>query len=70
MVAVNFFMQVLIEDCKVTVCILDRPVRHVLPGNMQSAASKLLLLVVKGTGIDVFCVYRCRLNGRGHKAPL
>lgn len=69
-VAINLFMQVIIEDCKVMVCILDRSVRHVLPGNMQAAAFKLLLLAVKGNGIDVFCVYHCRLNGRGHKAPL
>ena len=36
MIAVQFFVQMIIEDCKVTVGALDRPVRHVLSGNMQA----------------------------------
>ena len=68
MVTVHSFVQVIIENCKVSVCALDCPVRHVLPWYMQAVTFKLLLLTVKRDGIDVFCVYHCRFKGWGNKA--
>ena len=61
-------MQVIIENSEVSVCALDRPVCHVLPGDMQTITLKFLLLAVKRDGIDILCVHHCRLKGRGHKA--
>ena len=69
MVAVHFFMQVIIENRKVPVRALDCPVRHILSGDMQAVTFKLLLLTVKRDGIDIFCVHHCRLKRWGHKAP-
>lgn len=68
MVTVHFFVQIIIEDCKVTVCTLDRPVRHVLSGNMQAVTLKLLLLAVKKHRIDIFGIYYGRFQRRGHEA--
>ena len=53
MVVIHFFMQVIIEDRKISVCTLDGPVCHVLPGDMQAVTFKLLFLTVKRDGIDV-----------------
>ena len=69
MVVIHFFMQVIIEDRKISVCTLDGPVCHVLPGDMQAVTFKLLFLTVKRDGIDVFCVHHCRLERRGYQAP-
>ena len=60
MVTIHFFMQLIIEDCKVSARTLDCPVRHVLPWDMQIITYKLLLLAIKWDGIDIFCVYHCR----------
>ena len=68
MVAVHLFMQVIIEDRKVAVRTLDRPVRHVLSGNMQAVTFKLLFLPVERHRIDIFGIHHGRFQRRGHKA--
>lgn len=57
MVSIQFFTQIVIKDCQIPVCALYRPVRHVLPGDMQA---KLLFLPVQRNGIYVFCVHYSR----------
>lgn len=53
----TFFIQVIIENRKVTVRALDHPVHLVLLGNVQSATLKLPLLAVECFRIDIFGIY-------------
>ncbi len=57
MVTVHLFMQVIVEDRKITVCTLDCSVCHVLPGNMQAVTQKFLLLAVERHCIDIFDIH-------------
>lgn len=68
MVTVHFFMQAIVEDCKVAVRTLDRPVRHVLSGNVEAVMLKLHLLTVKRYRIDIFGIQHSRFQRRRYKA--
>lgn len=45
---VHHFMKVIIQDCKVPVCTLDRPVCHILAGDSDPVTLKFLFLAVEG----------------------
>ncbi len=62
MVPVHFFVQAVIKNREVTVRALDRPVRHVLPGNVQAVPFELTLLAVKRHRVDVFRVEDALVN--------
>jgi hypothetical protein len=66
----TFFMQVIIQDRKVTVRTPDRPVRHILPGNVQAIAFKLLLLAVERTTLTYLAFITAASNGERRGLPL
>ena len=68
MICVHHFMKVIIQDCKVPVCTLDRPVCHILAGDSDPVTLKFLFLAVEGAGIHIFGIYDCSFHGRGYQA--
>ncbi len=67
MITIHYFMKVIIQDCEVPVCTLDRPVCHILTGNGEPVTLKFLFLAVKGTRIHILGIYDCGFHGRGYQ---
>ena len=62
MIGIQFLVQVIIEYCQITFRTPDRPVGHVLAGNMQPISLEFLFLTVKRNGIDIFGIYDRRFQ--------
>ena len=53
MVPTHLLVRIIVEDCKVAVCTLNRPVCHVLSGDLQAVVRKLLFLTVVWYRVDI-----------------
>ena len=65
MILVQKLMQIIIQDGKITVSTLDRPVRHILAVQVHIVALKLLLHTVARKGVDIFSIDDGSFQGRG-----
>ena len=65
MILVQKLMQIIIQDGKITVSTLDRPVRHILAVQVHIVTLKLLLHTVARKGVDIFSIDDGSFQGRG-----
>lgn len=68
MILVQKLMQIIIQDGKITVSTLDRPVRHILAVQVHIVALKLLLHTVARKGVDIFSIDDGSFQGRRDNA--